>query len=115
MFKEQLPYALVYLTVTFLSAVSQVLLKKAAMKEHKNWLAEYLDWRVIIGYMIFVLCTFMTMFSYRGLPMSIGPILETTGYIYITFFGVTIFHEKLNRKKIIALAIILAGIVIYAL
>lgn len=115
MFKGQLPYALVYLTGTFLSAVSQVLLKKAAMKEHKNWLAEYLDWRVIIGYMIFVLCTFMTMFSYRGLPMSIGPILETTGYIYITFFGVTIFHEKLNRNKIIALAIILAGIVIYAL
>lgn len=115
MLKEQLPYVLLYLLGTFLSAVSQVLLKKSAMREHETWLAEYLDWRVVLGYLIFVGCTFMTVFSYRGLPMSVGPILETTGYIYVTIFGVTIFHENLNDKKIVALAIILIGILIYAL
>lgn len=115
MFSEQFPFVILYLLGTFFSAVSQVLLKKAAMRKHKNWLAEYLDWRVILGYMIFVVCTFMTIFSYRGIPMSIGPILETTGYIYVTIFGILIFNEKLNIKKIISLAIILIGILIYAI
>ena len=85
--QAQLPYVLLYLCSTFLSSVSQVLLKKAALREHKSVLAEYTDWRVILGY----------------------------GYIYVTIFGVTIFHEKMNPKKIIALAMILVGILVYAL
>ena len=44
-----------------------------------------------------------------------GPILEATGYIYVTIFGVAIFHEKLNLRKCIALGLILAGIAVYAL
>ena len=47
--------------------------------------------------------------------MSLGPVLEATSYLYVTVFGVTIFKEKLSRKKCIALAMILAGILIYAL
>ena len=46
MSQAQLPYVLLYLCSTFLSAVSQVLLKKAALREHKSVLAEYTDWRV---------------------------------------------------------------------
>ena len=42
-------------------------------------------------------------------------VLEATGYLYVTVFGVAIFHEKMDPKKILALALILAGIVIYAL
>ena len=41
--------------------------------------------------------------------------LEATSYLYVTFFGVTIFGEKLGRQKVLALALILAGIGIYAL
>ena len=44
MSQAQLPYVLLYLCSTFLSAVSQVLLKKAALREHKSVLAEYTDW-----------------------------------------------------------------------
>ena len=44
-----------------------------------------------------------------------GPILEATSYIYVTFFGVRIFKEKLNEKKILALVLIIIGIVLYAI
>ena len=50
MTQAQLPYLLLYLFSTFLASVSQVLLKKAALREHKSLLAEYTDWRVILGY-----------------------------------------------------------------
>ncbi|MDO4483869.1 MAG: multidrug ABC transporter [Clostridia bacterium] len=111
----KLPYLLLYLGSVFLASVSQVLLKKAAQREHKSVLAEYLDPRVIVGYGLFFVCTLLTMIAYRGIPMSFGPVLETTGYIYVTVFGITIFHEKMNPLKYIALGMILAGILIYAL
>ncbi|MFR3226757.1 MAG: EamA family transporter [Blautia massiliensis (ex Durand et al. 2017)] len=115
MTQAQLPYVLLYLGSTFLASVSQVLLKKAAMREHKSLLAEYTDWRVILGYGLFVGCTLLTMLAYKGVPLNVGPVLEATGYLYVTIFGVTIFHERMNPKKIGALALILLGIVVYAL
>lgn len=111
----QIPYLILYLVSIFLASVSQVLLKKAAQREHKSIIAEYLDCRVILGYCIFLLCTALTMFAYRGIPMSLGPVLETTGYLYVTLFGVVIFKEKITIKKLTALVIILIGILIYAL
>ncbi|MEG2201819.1 MAG: EamA family transporter [Raoultibacter sp.] len=44
-----------------------------------------------------------------------GPVLEATSYIYVTIFGVVIFKEKINRKKICALGLILLGVVVYSL
>ena len=111
----QIPYLLLYLASVFVASISQVLLKKAAQKEHKNLISEYLDWRVILGYGLFVLCTFLTMFAYRGVPLNLGPVLETTGYVYVTVFGVLIFHERITPKRIAGLLLILGGIVIYAL
>lgn len=48
------------------------------------------------------------------LPVSMGPVLESTSYIYMTIFGVTIFRENLNRKKIAELGFIIDGIVVYS-
>lgn len=115
MTQAQLPYVLLYLCSTFLASVSQVLLKKAALREHKTLLEEYTDWRVILGYGLFVSCTLLTMLAYKGVPLNVGPVLEATGYLYVTIFGVTIFHEKMNPKKIAALVMIVVGIIIYAL
>ena len=53
--------------------------------------------------------------AYKGIPLSMGPVLEATSYIYVTIFGVTIFKEKLNRRKLIGLALIVLGIIVYSL
>ena len=58
--QAQLPYVALYLLSTFLASVSQVLLKKAALREHKSLLAEYTDWRVVLGYGLFVGCSLLT-------------------------------------------------------
>lgn len=98
----------------FIGAVSQVMLKKAAQKHYDSVLHEYLNPLVILAYALFVGTTLLSVLAYRGLPLSLGPVLEATSYLYVTFFGVTIFHEKMNRKKLLALALILAGIVVSA-
>ena len=114
MTKNNIIYACVLLFGVFISAISQVLLKKAALKEYENPLKEYLNPYVIVAYSIFVLSTLLSIVAYRGIPLSMGPILEATSYIYVTFFGVKIFSEKMNGKKILALGFIISGILIYA-
>lgn len=108
-------YACILLLGVFISAVSQVMLKKASQRKYDSWLREYLNPLVIFAYILFFGTTFLSIVAYRGIPLSMGPILEATSYIYITFFGVTIFKEKLNKGKILALLLIICGIAVYAL
>ena len=108
-------YASFMLLGVFISSVAQVLLKKAAQRQYDSVLREYLNAPVIIAYAIFFGATFLSIYAYRVVPLSMGAILEASGYIYVTAFGVIIFKEKLNKMKLAALGLILAGIVIYTL
>ena len=108
-------YAAILLLGVFISSVSQVMLKKSAMRKYNSAIEEYLNPLVIFSYVLFVGTTLLSILAYRRIPLSMGGILEATSYIYITFFGVTIFKEKLSLRKIIALLFILIGIVVYTL
>ena len=110
-----LKYSLFLLFGTFISSVSQVILKKASQKQYDNIIREYLNAPVIIAYTIFFLATLMSVLAFRGIPLSMGPVLESSSYIFVTIFGVTIFKEKLNTRKIIALCLILLGIAVYSI
>ena len=109
------PFVLLFLGSVFVASVSQVLLKIAAQRPHKSIIAEYTDWHVLLGYTLFFGCTLLTLLAYRGVPLSLGPVLETTGYLYVTAFGILIFHERVSPRKWLALGVIVAGILLYAL
>lgn len=113
--KTAILYSLFLLAGVFIGAVSQVLLKKAALKQYDSKIREYLNAPVIIAYTLFVLTTFMSILAYKGIPLSMGPVLEATSYIYVTVFGVKIFKEKINKGKIIALVLIIGGIIVSAI
>ncbi len=115
MSRQLLLYSALMLLGTFISSMAQVLLKKSAMKEYDSVLREYLNVRVILAYAIFFAASLLAIFAYRVVPLSMGPILEATGYVYITIFGIVIFHEKLTKHKLLALGLILAGIVVFTL
>ena len=109
-----LMFAALNLLGVFVSAVSQVMLKKSASCEHDSVVNEYLNPLVVFAYVLFVGTTLLSVLSYKGIPLSMGPVLDATGYLWVTLFGVTIFHERMNAKKLLALALIVCGIVIYA-
>lgn len=112
--KQLLSYASFMLIGTFISSVAQVLLKKAAGEKHGSIIREYLNPKVIVAYIVFFGATFLSIFAYRVVPLSMGAILEATGYIYVTIFGVVIFKERISGLKILALILILGGIAVYA-
>ncbi len=106
--------ALILVAGTLISSVSQVMLKKAAMREYPSRIREYLNPLVITAYGLFFASTLMSVLAYRGLPLSMGPVLETTGYLFVTAFGMIFFQERLNWKKAAALALIIGGIILSA-
>ena len=93
---------LLLLFSVFISAVSQILLKKAAQKHYPNRLKEYLNPWVITAYSIFLLSTVLTMLALRTVPLSMQPILESTSYIYVSLmiFSVkgTVYPQKGSRN-----------------
>ena len=112
--KTILMYSLVLLAGVFISAISQVMLKKAALKKYDSIIKEYMNPLVIVAYIMFVVTTLLSIFAYKGIPLSMGPVLEATSYIYVTILGVTIFKEKMSKRKLLSLAFIVTGIIVYS-
>ena len=113
--KRLFAYAALMLIGTFISAVAQVILKKAAQKQYDSFLKEYLNAPVVIAYFIFFAASLLAVFAYKVVPLSMGAILESTGYIYVTLFSVLIFHERIGAKKILALLLIVGGVLVYSI
>lgn len=111
---RELFYASFILIGTFISSAAQVLLKKATIQEHCSVKDEYLNKNVIIAYITFVLATFLSIYAYKGIPLSMGAVLESTSYLYITIFGAYFFKEKITLTKVVALVFIIFGIIVYS-
>ena len=105
-------HVFIYVFSVFISSVSQIILKSSADIKYESRLKEYLNPRVIIAYGIFFLATLVTIYAYKGIPLSLGPILETTGYLWISLLGYFILKERISRRKLAGLAVVITGIVI---
>lgn len=106
-------YIALFLFSVFISSVSQILLKKSANAIHQSAIKEYLNFKVVIAYGFFFFATLVTMLAYKYVPLSMGPILEATGYIWISILGLLFLKEKINKQKCIGLTIIIIGIIVF--
>ena len=114
MTREMIPYMALAVFSVFVASVSQTILKWESGREHESLVKEYLNPGVIGGYALLALSMLLTMFAYKKLPLSMTPAFESFSYIFVTIFGVTVFHERVTKKKLLALGIIIAGILIFA-
>lgn len=107
-------YMGIFIIGVFISSASQIVLKKSAQKKYPNKIREYLNVRVIVAYIVFFLATFFGLYAYKVVPLSYGPILESTGYIFVAVLSWIFIKEKITLKKGIGIATIIIGIVIYS-
>lgn len=112
MSKEAL-FIIIFIFSVFVSSVSQILLKISANRQYESHLKEYLNVRVIVAYGLFFLATVFTVFGYKYVPLSLGPVLESTGYIFVTLLGYFVLKEKIGKRKMIGMAVILLGIFLF--
>lgn len=107
-------YVVVFLISVLVSSVSQVILKTSANEEHDSKIKEILNVKVIFAYGLFFGATLLTMLAYRQVPLSLGVVLETTGYLYVAVLGRLILKEKLDKYKICGNILIVIGIIIFS-
>lgn len=107
-------FIVLFLFSVFISSCSQIALKKSANRRHKNLIKEILN-PVVLGAYIFLFgSSLLTTVSYKGVPLSLGPVLEATSYIYIVILSRMFLKEKISWKKLGGNLLIIAGILIYA-
>lgn len=99
----------------FISSVSQILLKKAANRTYENTIKEYMNPLVIGAYGMFFCSVILTMLALHYVPLSMSPILESTGHIFVSIMGYFFLKERFTRKKLLGFALILAGVIIFNL
>ncbi len=104
----------IMLISVFASSVSQIMLKKASEKVYMSRLKEYLNFMVIFAYILFFASTMITVLSLKYLPLSFAPVLEAAGYIYVAVLSRIFLQERLKRKQIMGMLLIICGIVIYS-
>ncbi len=112
---EKILFALIFVAGVFISSVSQIILKKSADIEYPNKIREYLNVRVIFSYIIFFGATLCSILAYTRIPLSLGPILESSGYIFVAVMSRLFLKEKITKQKMLGLSIIIIGIIIYAI
>lgn len=108
-------YSFIFVGSVFISSVSQLMLKKSALLNHTSRIKEYLNPLVIPAYAMFLSASFITMLAYRYVPLSLGSILESTGYIFVTVLGMLILKEKISIRKLIGMSVIFIGILVFSL
>lgn len=112
---EKILFSLIFVSGVFISSISQIILKKSAEKEYPSKIREYLNVRVIFAYIIFFGATLCSILAYTKIPLSLGPILESSGYFFVAVLSYIFLKEKISKQKMLGLSIIIIGIIIYAL
>lgn len=105
----------IFLGSVLVASISQIMLKKSADRKYDKWIDEYLNFRVIFAYGLFFLSSLLTVYAYKFVPLSLGPALEASGYVFVSVMGYFILKEKIGKRKFLGLVVIIAGIVIFNL
>ena len=108
-------FVLVMLVAVFVAACSQILLKRSANKKHANLIAEYMNLLVIGAYALFGVSTIAYMYVLRYIPMSFTVILESAGYVFVAILGWLFLGEKLNKRQLLGMGLIVLGIIIFGI
>ncbi len=98
-----------------ISSFSQILLKKSSAKTYDSVLREYVNPYVICGYGMMFIALFLTILAYQGLDFTNVPVVEASGYVLIMVLSYFFFKERFTFRKILGMALILGGILVYHL
>lgn len=109
-------YIIFLLITIFISCCTQLMLKLSASNKEKKGIAFFVNKNVIMSYLIyFVVLIVNSYYIYKNLSLNQIGIIESAGYIYIPILSFIFLKEKISKKQIFGILLILMGILIYNL
>lgn len=109
------PYMLILFATTFFTALSQVLMKTSAQREHKNWIFEYLNWRVILAYGIVFAVLLLNTYAYTEVEIKYASIIDSFSYVNVMLFSYLLLKERFSKRQVLGNLLIILGILVYTL
>lgn len=103
---------LIYLVTPLLSAISQLILKKAADNPKFTGIRAYLNAPVILAYGLFFGCMLLNVVALRTLDLTIASVLEASSYIYVMALSFFFLKERITLRRLIGNIVIIVGIVL---
>lgn len=106
-------YVIVVISV-LIASVAQMLLKSSSNAEHRSFIFEYFNWKVIGGYGLMFVALFINIFAMsRGVLVKEVSIIESLSYLFVPALAFFFFREKINKQKLIAIVVIMSGVVVF--
>ena len=107
--------ALIVACCTLLIAVAQILIKIGANRlSHAGLMATFIGIFTIPplfgGYCLYGVFTVLFVYALRHGEVSVLYPIIALGYVWVAILSSVIFHETMNPLKILAIAIIVAGV-----
>ncbi len=116
MLRDFNPWVLLFVLSATIAAFAQMLLKKSATEKHESVIGEYLNWKVIAGYGLMFTGMLLCVIGYaHGVQVKSGSVTETIGIVEVAVLGAIFFKEKLTKKKLAGIGLIIAGIILFNL
>lgn len=106
-------FMLIMLISVSIASISQLLLKKSAMKSYSSLVREYFNPLVIGGYGLLFLSMLLTIYAYSGMDYKNGPVIEAFGNVIVLVLGYVFFKERISPKKLLGIACIMVGMAVF--
>ena len=97
-----------------ITAFSQLLLKSGASGQ-KTWLASFLNWKTMTGYVMFGMVTVLNVFAMQKIQLKIMAAWIALTYILVVVLSRYILKEYLCQTQIIGCLLIGIGILVFSL
>lgn len=105
--------AIVILSV-FAAACAQMLLKQGARMKYTTWWRQYINVWVIGGYAIMACSLVLNIFCMsQGVQVKEVSVIESLSYLFVPALAFFLFKERLTKRKLCAITIIICGIIIF--
>lgn len=107
-------YKLIVILSVFTAACAQMLLKKGASMHYDTFLRQYLNPWVIGGYGIMGIAMLVNIFAMsKGVQVKEVSVIESLSYLFVPCLSWIVFKERLTWLKILAIAIIIVGVIVF--
>ena len=108
-------YVLVVISA-LIAVMSQMMLKHSARIEHPNWWREYINGWVVGGYTLMVLSLAVNLLAiHMGILAQEVSIIECINYLLVPLAAWLVFKEPINKRKALAIGVIIIGVIVFFL
>lgn len=103
-------YLVLFILSILIASFSQIILKKGASKKNI-----YINRYTIIGYGFMLLSTILTLVGYKGTSLTMSGILQSLSFVFVPLFSFLFLKEKVNKKTMLGIAVIIVGIIVFSI